>query len=61
MHEVIWSIYFNQMKAISLRQNEAIFLMRLLYGEVSDQNVDAWLAKHFVVNPNLLENPRTEY
>lgn len=41
-------------------RDSIIYLLRLLYGELSDQNVDLWLHDQLRGDNNILEYPQTE-
>ena len=41
-------------------RDSIIYLLRLLYGELNDQNVDLWLHDQLRGDNNILEYPRTE-
>lgn len=45
VHMAIWSVYFVQSERLSLSRTAAIYLLRFLYGELTQLNPDLWLSK----------------
>jgi len=55
VHRAIWHVYFSQAESLSLPRKAAVYLLRMLYGELNNISTDIWLHKQLQSGYNVLE------